>query len=90
MCLFTRAYHGHTGNLIDISPYKYNAPGGEGKKKHIHVIPCPDPYRGVYKGYGPETGELYANEVKALIKEAEKNGRKVMLTFLTWRLKRIC
>lgn len=72
-----RAYHGHTSALIDISPYKYDAPGGEGKKDFIHVCPCPDPYRGKYKGYGKETGELYANEVKTLIDNAEKDGRKV-------------
>lgn len=72
-----RAYHGHTTALIDISPYKYNAPGGEGKKDFVHVCPCPDPYRGKYKGYGKETGELYANEVKTLIDNADKDGRKV-------------
>lgn len=83
MCIFIykRAYHGHTGHLIDISPYKHNAPGADGKKKYIHVIPCPDPYRGVYKGYGPETGQLYANEVKAAIEKAEKNGRKVIMKY---------
>ncbi|TOF71581.1 hypothetical protein CGJ15_27925, partial [Vibrio parahaemolyticus] len=24
------AYHGHVSSLIDISPYKFNHPGGEG------------------------------------------------------------
>src|SRR5229473_1101836 len=26
------AYHGHTNTLIDISPYKFDGPGGQGKK----------------------------------------------------------
>src|SRR5438046_9830550 len=26
------AYHGHPSALVDISPYKYNGPGGRGKK----------------------------------------------------------
>ncbi|XP_031554044.1 ethanolamine-phosphate phospho-lyase-like [Actinia tenebrosa] len=72
-----RAYHGHTSALIDVSPYKFNALGGEGKKDFVHVCPCPDPYRGKYKGYGKETGELYANEVKTLINNAENDGRKI-------------
>ncbi|XP_032238073.2 5-phosphohydroxy-L-lysine phospho-lyase isoform X1 [Nematostella vectensis] len=77
MVILDRAYHGHTSALIDISPYKFNAPGGEGKKDFIHVAPCPDPYRGRHKGYGPETGIKYANEVKQLIEEVEKDGRKI-------------
>lgn len=39
------AYHGHTKAIIDLSPYKYEGPGGEGKKPYVHVLPCPDPYR---------------------------------------------
>jgi hypothetical protein len=26
------AYHGHLTTLVDISPYKFNRPGGEGQK----------------------------------------------------------
>eukprot|EP00798_Chlamydomonas_sp_ICE-L_P011143 gene11143-18762_t len=40
------AYHGHTASLIPLSPYKFWGHGGEGKAPHVHVIPCPDPYRG--------------------------------------------
>ena len=39
------AYHGHTRLLIDMSPFKYEGPGGEGRKPWVHVLPCPDPYR---------------------------------------------
>jgi 4-aminobutyrate aminotransferase-like enzyme len=40
------AYHGNTTTLIDISPYKFNGPGGAGKPPWVHVVPVPDAYRG--------------------------------------------
>ena len=40
------AYHGHTTTLIDISPYKFKGPGGQGQKPWVHVAPIPDDYRG--------------------------------------------
>ncbi|HXK05681.1 MAG TPA: aminotransferase class III-fold pyridoxal phosphate-dependent enzyme [Verrucomicrobiae bacterium] len=39
------AYHGNTNALIDISPYKFNGPGGRGKPAHVQVVPMPDVYR---------------------------------------------
>ena len=35
------AYHGNTTTLIDISPYKFNGPGGAGKPSWVHVAPIP-------------------------------------------------
>ncbi|KAG7153964.1 Ethanolamine-phosphate phospho-lyase-like 4 [Homarus americanus] len=32
------AYHGHVSSLINISPYKFNLPGGEGQKDWVHVV----------------------------------------------------
>ncbi|GLC36267.1 hypothetical protein PLESTB_000604100 [Pleodorina starrii] len=40
------AYHGHTSALIALSPYKFWGSGGAGRQPHVHVVPCPDPYRG--------------------------------------------
>ena len=40
------AYHGHTSACIDLSPYKFKGPGGGGRPVHVHVLPCPDVYRG--------------------------------------------
>jgi 4-aminobutyrate aminotransferase-like enzyme len=40
------AYHGNTSSLIDISPYKFNGPGGSGRPAHVQVATAPDPYRG--------------------------------------------
>jgi 4-aminobutyrate aminotransferase-like enzyme/Ser/Thr protein kinase RdoA (MazF antagonist) len=44
------AYHGNTNALIDISPYKFNGPGGRGKPAHVQVVPTPDVYRGGFRG----------------------------------------
>jgi 4-aminobutyrate aminotransferase-like enzyme/Ser/Thr protein kinase RdoA (MazF antagonist) len=44
------AYHGNTNALIDLSPYKFNGPGGRGKPAHVQVVPMPDTYRGEFRG----------------------------------------
>jgi 4-aminobutyrate aminotransferase-like enzyme/Ser/Thr protein kinase RdoA (MazF antagonist) len=35
------AYHGNTNALIDISPYKFDGPGGRGRPPHVTVLPLP-------------------------------------------------
>ncbi|MDX1406844.1 MAG: aminotransferase class III-fold pyridoxal phosphate-dependent enzyme, partial [Saprospiraceae bacterium] len=40
-----QAYHGHTRAVLDVSPYKFNGPGGSGCPKHTVVLPVPDPFR---------------------------------------------
>ena len=37
------AYHGNSTTLIDVSPYKFNGPGGAGPPPWVHVVPVPDP-----------------------------------------------
>ena len=32
------AYHGNLTSLIEISPYKFNGPGGAGAPTHVHVV----------------------------------------------------
>src|SRR5438128_8810736 len=46
------AYHGNTTTLIEISPYKFNGPGGCGKPPWVHVVPVPDVYRGEFRSAG--------------------------------------
>lgn len=31
------AYHGHTSATMDLSPYKFNGPGGNGQPTHVQV-----------------------------------------------------
>jgi 4-aminobutyrate aminotransferase-like enzyme len=46
MAVIEGAYHGHTGMLIDLSPYKFRGPGGKGDPETwVHVLPIPDTYR---------------------------------------------
>jgi 4-aminobutyrate aminotransferase-like enzyme len=47
------AYHGNTTTLIDISPYKFNGPGGTGKPPWVHVAPVPDVYRSQHSTWSP-------------------------------------
>lgn len=54
------AYHGNTTTLVDISPYKFNGPGGEGAAPWVHVLPLPDTFRGKYRRDDPRAGEKYA------------------------------
>ena len=70
------AYHGHTGSLIGISPYKwYQAVDGVNRQPETtHLASCPDSYRGKYRmGSGPgsassdEVGALYAEEIVAIV-----------------------
>jgi 4-aminobutyrate aminotransferase-like enzyme/Ser/Thr protein kinase RdoA (MazF antagonist) len=68
------AYHGHTGGLIDISPYKFNGPGGSGPKPWVHSAPIPDDYRGPYKRNDPSAGTKYAGHVGAITAQLQAAG----------------
>jgi 4-aminobutyrate aminotransferase-like enzyme/Ser/Thr protein kinase RdoA (MazF antagonist) len=71
------AYHGNTSNLIDISPYKSDGPGGKGTPPHVHKITMPDVYRGKYRASDPEAGEKYAREITSVLDQINKEGRGV-------------
>ncbi|MCI0433975.1 MAG: aminotransferase class III-fold pyridoxal phosphate-dependent enzyme [Gemmatimonadetes bacterium] len=60
-------YHGNTTSLVDISPYKFRGPGGQGPPAHVHVAPLPDPYRGRYRG--PDAGDGYLGDLRVLLTE---------------------
>jgi 4-aminobutyrate aminotransferase-like enzyme/Ser/Thr protein kinase RdoA (MazF antagonist) len=71
------AYHGHTNALVDISPYKFDGPGGTGKKHWVHVAPIADDYRGPYRRGETDAGAKYASYVGDIIAGARKEGREV-------------
>ncbi len=71
------AYHGNTAALIDISSYKFAGPGGAGKPDHVHVLPMPDPYRGLYRGSGVEYGRRYAQHAQEIIEELQAQGKGI-------------
>ena len=71
------AYHGHTTTLIDISPYKFNGPGGSGRKTWVQVAPLPDDYRGPYRRDDANAGANYARHVTEILQQARASGRHV-------------
>jgi 4-aminobutyrate aminotransferase-like enzyme/Ser/Thr protein kinase RdoA (MazF antagonist) len=71
------AYHGHTSTLIDISPYKFDGPGGSGKKPWVHVAPLADDYRGPYRRGDTQAGAKYASHVAQILKQTKVDGRNV-------------
>lgn len=80
--ILDHAYHGHLTSLVEISPYKFNNTGGDGKKDWVHILPVPDKYRGKYqdsKHSDDEICDLYVQEVIDCVERAEKKGRKICL-----------
>jgi 4-aminobutyrate aminotransferase-like enzyme/Ser/Thr protein kinase RdoA (MazF antagonist) len=71
------AYHGNTTSLIEISPYKFDGPGGAGAPPYVHKVSMPDVYRGEYKQNDPQVGEKYARYVEQTILEMQNNGSEV-------------
>ncbi|HEX3427177.1 MAG TPA: aminotransferase class III-fold pyridoxal phosphate-dependent enzyme [Candidatus Limnocylindrales bacterium] len=69
------AYHGNTQRLIEVSPYKFNGPGGAGRATDVQVVPLPDPYRGAHRGRGPEVAESYLADSRAVLDDASARGR---------------
>jgi len=71
------AYHGHSPTMIEMSPYKFNGPGGSGRKAWVHVVPMADNYRGEYRRGEPELGRKYAEYVSRALEECKSEGRQV-------------
>ncbi|HVL68550.1 MAG TPA: aminotransferase class III-fold pyridoxal phosphate-dependent enzyme [Vicinamibacterales bacterium] len=70
------AYHGNTTTLIDISPYKFNGPGGDGAPDWVHVAPLPDDYRGPFVRADPAAGRSYGHAVGRLIEAMAERRRQ--------------
>ena len=69
------AYHGNTSTLIDISPYKFDGPGGTGREPWVHVAPLPDDYRGQYRREDHQAGAKYAAAIGKILDDLQKQGR---------------
>jgi 4-aminobutyrate aminotransferase-like enzyme len=69
------AYHGNTTTLVEISPYKFNGPAGEGQPPWVHVVPVPDVYRGLYIKDDPQAGRKYAEAISHPIDRVRARGR---------------
>ncbi len=65
------AYHGNSSSVINLSPYKFNGPGGKGLRPWVRVADMPDAYRGVYRGPEEEVAGPYAAEVARALEALE-------------------
>jgi aminotransferase class III len=61
--------------LIDVSPYKFDGPGGRGRKSWVHVAPIADDYRGIYQRGEPGLGAKYASHVAEILHRLQVEGR---------------
>ncbi|MBT6416069.1 aminotransferase class III-fold pyridoxal phosphate-dependent enzyme [Candidatus Puniceispirillum sp.] len=74
MIVQDHAYHGHTTGTIDISPYKFNGPGGEGAPDWVEVIEVADPYRGRFGYDDRQAGAKYAAAIDDAVVAIGKKG----------------
>jgi 4-aminobutyrate aminotransferase-like enzyme len=58
-----------------VSPYKFEGPGGRGRKSFVHVAPLPDDYRGRYRRDDPAAGPKYAQHVAEILESMRAEGR---------------
>ncbi len=71
------AYHGNTSALVDLSPYKFNGPGGQGTPEHVQVVPTPDTFRGLHRGTDLDSGGKYAEYVGRAVTSVDSSGRRL-------------
>ncbi len=67
------AYHGNTSMLVDVSPYKFDGPGGAGRKDDVAMLPAPDLYRGRYRD-PLDAGTRYAAHVDEVVAQLQARG----------------
>ncbi|MEI6668655.1 MAG: aminotransferase class III-fold pyridoxal phosphate-dependent enzyme [Acidobacteriota bacterium] len=70
------AYHGNTTSLVEISPYKFDGPGGSGAAPHVHKVPTPDVYRGLYRRGRRDAGPAYAAHVGETVEAIVRGGKR--------------
>ena len=77
MLVMEASYHGHTSALVELSPYKYNGPGGQGASDWVHEVPLADDYRGKFRRAQQGAGICYANALNEVLLAAQASGRSV-------------
>ena len=75
------AYHGHTGCLIELSPYKFDGPGGSGEAPHVRTVTMPDGYRQAIKHGDSEIGRRYAQDVARAADSLDEAGHGLAAFF---------
>ena len=67
-------YHGNTTGVIDISAYKFNAPGGIGQTDWVELVEVADDYRGSFKRDDADRAQKFADLVDPAIKALQEKG----------------
>ena len=70
-------YHGNTTGTVDISAYKFNAPGGVGKPDWVQLTDIPDVYAGTYREPEANCAERYADQVGVAINQITESGGRL-------------
>ena len=78
MLVLDGAYHGNLTSLIEISPYKFDGPGGKGAPPFVHKLATPDPYRGQYRGRTEATGLKYVADARQVIEDLNAAGKRLV------------
>ena len=71
------AYHGHTNATIEVSPYKFDGPGGTGSPDFVHQIPMPDSYRGKFRSNNGDIALKYADYVQQILDVLHDENKQV-------------
>jgi len=77
MLAMESSYHGHTSALVELSPYKYSGPGGQGSSDWVHEVPLADDYRGKYRRDNKEAGFRYAQALNEVLLATIESGRNI-------------
>src|SRR5437016_10658767 len=73
------AYHGNTSAMIDLSPYKFDGPGGKGRPSWVHTAIMPDVYRGAH--HRPDAAKFYADYVIEASRKIADAGQSLAAFF---------
>ncbi len=71
------AYHGNTQRLVELSPYKFNGPGGLGSGPHTHVVPLPSASDPRCQADPVAFADEMAKCVGRAIEQIERDGKKL-------------
>ena len=69
-------YHGNTSTLVEVSPYKFDGPGGAGAPPWVQQVPMPDTYRGPFRRDDEAAGLKYAQAVRDAVGRIRRAGRR--------------
>jgi 4-aminobutyrate aminotransferase-like enzyme len=76
MVVVEAGYHGNTSSLVEVSPYKFDGPGGSGAPPWVQKAPLPDTYRGPFRRDDPEAGLKYAQAAREAVGRIRQTGRR--------------